>query len=121
MSPCLAIASLPFRLFRSSPLTRISKLRPGPSIWHPEHHPDQRESGLFTALALVSRLSSTHSTRTNEMAQVCDFQNKLNTGNGEASTAQAHTHDGSASHSHSHDAAAEHGHTHEHLENAGEF
>lgn len=55
------------------------------------------------------------------MAQVCDFQNKLNTGNGDAAAA-AHTHDGSgASHSHSHDAAAEHGHTHEHLENAGEL
>ncbi|EJT51234.1 Urease accessory protein ureG [Trichosporon asahii var. asahii CBS 2479] len=55
------------------------------------------------------------------MAQVCDFQNKLNTGNGDAAAA-AHTHDGSgASHSHSHDAAAEHGHTHEHLENAGKY
>lgn len=54
------------------------------------------------------------------MAQVCNFENKLASGNG-AAAAQPHTHDGSgASHDHSHDAAAEHGHTHEHLENAGE-
>jgi len=55
------------------------------------------------------------------MADVCQFENNMNSSAAGDLPAHSHSHDHIGPHFHSHDGAGEHGHTHERLVDAGKY